>query len=546
MIVVQRKDEGGNYEENATMPSLWVTGTNDFAYPLDSVQKSYNACKGPVHLAIGHEMGHSHCDGWAPREIAAFTDALFKGDAPLPCVSEAHVADGNLVATVQSHRPLVRAEIIYTRGSGMWQDRRFNVLEATSDGVTVSAAIQPMTTVAYLNVWDAGEGDVRLHVDVDVRNYPGSHPVISGIVRGAEKPDEEVWAIAHLMEPGALDNAVGVAASLESARLINALVENGTIPRPRRSIRFVHDYEMFGSAALLDAMDSGQVIGGMYLDVIASRPDLTPILNWFNAPPMCPAWVDHIGAACFRQALKVCDTGYKFRQRPWPNWCPNLAADPASGFPAPWPTTVPERLEKIYDAYHSSADTEDLVSMAGLKHAVVSTAAFLYRLAATDDAMLTHEATLAAKQFKTQRERQSGATLAVARCTYEATLNHLAAFSDDASLRKHVRSELKALGKAGQVPRSRPGVARTVPSRLRGMSVCDENMPIPIREQIQATGLPAWSLYWADGQRDLGQIRSLLNGHLKKACTLAQVRSFFDAHQKLGFVRLRKGANRNQ
>ena len=29
------------YLAHAAMPFLWVTGANDFAYPLDSLQKSY-------------------------------------------------------------------------------------------------------------------------------------------------------------------------------------------------------------------------------------------------------------------------------------------------------------------------------------------------------------------------------------------------------------------------------------------------------------------------------------------------------------------------
>jgi cephalosporin-C deacetylase-like acetyl esterase len=37
---------------HAKMPMLWVTGTNDFAYPMDSLQKSYRLTKGPHALCL--------------------------------------------------------------------------------------------------------------------------------------------------------------------------------------------------------------------------------------------------------------------------------------------------------------------------------------------------------------------------------------------------------------------------------------------------------------------------------------------------------------
>ena len=70
-----------HYLPNARMPMLWVSGTNDFAYPLDSLRKSYELPKGPHTLVIRLRMPHSHADGASPAEIGAFADSILKRES---------------------------------------------------------------------------------------------------------------------------------------------------------------------------------------------------------------------------------------------------------------------------------------------------------------------------------------------------------------------------------------------------------------------------------------------------------------------------------
>ncbi|HEU4751794.1 MAG TPA: alpha/beta fold hydrolase, partial [Armatimonadota bacterium] len=53
------------YLPRCRIPVLWMNGTNDFAYPLDSYQKSYQATAGPRTLCVTVKMPHSHDAGWA-------------------------------------------------------------------------------------------------------------------------------------------------------------------------------------------------------------------------------------------------------------------------------------------------------------------------------------------------------------------------------------------------------------------------------------------------------------------------------------------------
>ena len=146
-----------HYIPSTTIPSLWVTGTNDGAYPLDSFKRSYSLAPDPT-ISVGVEMGHSHTHGWAPGEIHHFTDAVFRGAAPLPEHMKTHIEGRRIISTFKSSRPLMRAEVCYTRALGMWRDRKWNTTTVLPEKIECSyeiAAELPVgTTIAFVNVWD--------------------------------------------------------------------------------------------------------------------------------------------------------------------------------------------------------------------------------------------------------------------------------------------------------------------------------------------------------------------------------------------------------
>jgi cephalosporin-C deacetylase-like acetyl esterase len=140
------------YLADSKMPMLWVTGTNDFAYPFPSLRKSYRLAKGDRTLSIRVRMRHSHVDGAAPEEIAAFTEALLNGGKPLARIvkSEANGLDYRTTLPVKS------AELNFTNDGGRWQDRKWESIPASIDAKSkrVSAAVPPNATAWYFNLFD--------------------------------------------------------------------------------------------------------------------------------------------------------------------------------------------------------------------------------------------------------------------------------------------------------------------------------------------------------------------------------------------------------
>jgi len=138
------------------MPFLWVNGTNDSAYPMDSMQKSYDTQKGPHQLCLRIEMPHGHPPGWAPAEIMDFADYLLKGKPPLTEITEFGQNNDSLWAHYESPDPIKEAVVCYTRAEGHWPDRKYNELPAVIDHEKqrVTAAIPNLSTVCYFNLID--------------------------------------------------------------------------------------------------------------------------------------------------------------------------------------------------------------------------------------------------------------------------------------------------------------------------------------------------------------------------------------------------------
>ncbi len=107
--------------------------------------------------------------------------------------------------------------------------------------------------------------------------------VVVAHIRGTEHPDEELVFSAHLDHPkeSANDNASGSGAILDIARTMKELTDNGRLPKPKRSFRFVWVPEWNGTMPYIDAHPelTGPSLGGKFLanmnmDMVGENLDL--------------------------------------------------------------------------------------------------------------------------------------------------------------------------------------------------------------------------------------------------------------------------------
>ncbi len=144
------------YLPGASCPILFLNGTTDFAYPLDSYQKCYRLVAAPVTLGITPTLRHSHPAGWAPVEIGLFADSLLRAGAPLPKVGDMQTKGDEVSASVSSQVPVLKGQLHFAKAEGAWQKRVWTSVEAKLVDGRVSAVLpaSPRPMVYFLTVTD--------------------------------------------------------------------------------------------------------------------------------------------------------------------------------------------------------------------------------------------------------------------------------------------------------------------------------------------------------------------------------------------------------
>lgn len=92
---------------------------------------------------------------------------------------------------------------------------------------------------------------ITVHAVVEVQNLDYDMEVTSCVIPGTDPSAGEIIFSAHIFEGyvkmGANDNISGSAAILEIARMLNTMIREGRIEKPRRSIRFIWVPEFSGT-----------------------------------------------------------------------------------------------------------------------------------------------------------------------------------------------------------------------------------------------------------------------------------------------------------
>ncbi len=396
-------------------------------------------------------------------------------------------------------------------------------------------------------------GSLTVRTDVDIRHYAGTHDQVSGVVPGAADPQDEVWALAHSAEPGAIDNASGVALCLEIARLLEQLIADGKLPRPRRTIRLMCAYECHGFFKYLEDTQRLQTpLAGVVIDSVGSKPSVCGgRIEWHATIPMSAGFVDRLGETILTETLRLRNPGYRLFMEPFQPTSDTLIGDPKYGFPCPWLTTHHHGPGRGFDAYHSSADTPNLLSTRGLAACATAMAGYLYWLA---DAGTEEILDVAAAETARTVGRLTGESASVAQAEYEREQHRvileklerwmwggerreiLERFADH---EREVKDAARSASKGKRRTRRRrvEGGDR-IPRRTRLLSPIGENTPPEVAGRINRKGLSAWALFWADGNRTLHEISQAVASETGNAVRIEHVIEYFEAHSELGYVEL--------
>ncbi len=120
-------------------------------------------------------------------------------------------------------------------------------------------------------------GPVRLQVVTDTRFTPDAvEQTVVAEVRGTSHAQERFVFSAHVQEPGANDNASGVGAQLEMARVMARLLAEG-MPRPARTLTMLWGLEIRSTDRFItqDSVRARDIRWGMSLDMVGEDTEKT-------------------------------------------------------------------------------------------------------------------------------------------------------------------------------------------------------------------------------------------------------------------------------
>jgi len=162
--------------------------------------------------------------------------------------------------------------------------------------------VSPQTARDYQARLSRGES-VRLMATVKAGQHPGSYQVVTATIHGGDptRRGEEIVFSCHLdhPRPGANDNASGCATILEVARTLTALIAQGRIPWPARTLRFVFPNEVEGTLALLHQRPeiAAHARAAIHLDMVGGGPATKAVFHVTRGPASLPSFVHDVAAA---------------------------------------------------------------------------------------------------------------------------------------------------------------------------------------------------------------------------------------------------------
>lgn len=149
------------------VPILFVNGTNDKHYPLDSYMRSYDLVPGPKQLRIQAGMLHSHQRGWEPAEVGLFIDQHINSGDALPKISEPKVRGRIAFVDVESAVPIQEGAIVYSTDNGPLIARKWKTTSAklADDRKAMTAEIPANATAWLMTVTDTRNAMVSTRVN---------------------------------------------------------------------------------------------------------------------------------------------------------------------------------------------------------------------------------------------------------------------------------------------------------------------------------------------------------------------------------------------
>ena len=226
--------------------------------------------------------------------------------------------------------------------------------------------------------------------DVVAKLYPGAIENVEAFIPG--ETEDEILLTAHLCHPqaSANDNASGSATLLEAASVLQKLIAEGALPKPKRGIRFLLIPEMTGTYAWLACNEAKipQVLAGLNLDMVGENQDLCDSsLTVVYPPHASQSFVGDLTSAILDEVAKEVNSFsgdgkyglFRYASTTFTGGSDHyILTDPTVNIPTPMLIQWPDKF------YHTSADTIDKVDPRSLYRVGCLSASYAWVMANLD------------------------------------------------------------------------------------------------------------------------------------------------------------------
>lgn len=142
-----------SYVGNTRCPIMFLNGTNDFAYHMDSHRKTMELVD-PKLLTTAIQVNLRHGHIWTFGVVDAFIDSKLRGTNPLVRVGEVRVKDNVAFAPLMSaatkNERFADATLVYSNVIGNWPAKRpWKTAKANISGQTVSATLPTERPIVF-------------------------------------------------------------------------------------------------------------------------------------------------------------------------------------------------------------------------------------------------------------------------------------------------------------------------------------------------------------------------------------------------------------
>jgi hypothetical protein len=343
----------------------------------------------------------------------------------------------------------------------------------------------------------------ELEVEIESRAFDTPIPLLSASLPG--RGAGEVLVLAHLChpEPSANDNASGVAAVLEAARVLARLRADGRLAKSGLGVRFLWVPEITGTYAWLarDPERARRIVAAVNLDMVGQDQEQCGSTFLLEHPPHFAAsfaeeLLLRIRARALDWVTSYSGPGHYSSTRlgevPYSGGSDHaVVIDPATGIPCPMLIQWPDRY------YHSSHDTPDKTSPASLALAVRCAATYAAFLAAAPAGSPEHDWLLGAVERGARRrllaavdDPEAGA-LARERARGERAIASLSRLGLPPEALRGAETRLREFC-AREAPRANDGATPPANPDPSGAFAARPQRSLPVPIHFQRHLLPGW------------------------------------------------------